>query len=94
MKYGLRFGVMSTYDESLKVYWDNYSVLQTAKHEGREQGRQEGRQEGREEGIEEGLQKGRLQERIELAKRFKQKGVDTQIIAETTGLTREQIEKL
>jgi predicted transposase/invertase (TIGR01784 family) len=28
---------MSTYDESLKVYWDNYSVIQTAKHEGREE---------------------------------------------------------
>ena len=69
---------MRTYDESQKIYWDNYSVLQTAKHEGREQGREEGR----------------LQERIELAKRFKQKGVDTQIIAETTGLTREQIENL
>ncbi len=33
---------MRTYDESLKVYWDSYSVLQTAKHEGREQGREEG----------------------------------------------------
>jgi predicted transposase/invertase (TIGR01784 family) len=32
---------MRTYDESLKVYWDNYSVLQTAKHEGREQGKRE-----------------------------------------------------
>jgi predicted transposase/invertase (TIGR01784 family) len=29
---------MRTYDESLKVYWDNYSVLQTAKHEGMELG--------------------------------------------------------
>ncbi len=25
---------MRTYDESLKVYWDNYSVIETAKHEG------------------------------------------------------------
>jgi len=77
---------MRTYDESQKIYWDNYSVIQTAKHEGREQGREEGREEG--------LQEGRLQERIELAKRFKLKGVDIQIIAETTGLTREQIENL
>jgi predicted transposase/invertase (TIGR01784 family) len=40
---------MRTYDESLKIYWDNYSVIETAKHEGREQGRQEERLEiGRE----------------------------------------------
>ena len=32
---------MRTYDESLKSYWDNYSVIETAKHEGREQGREE-----------------------------------------------------
>jgi predicted transposase/invertase (TIGR01784 family) len=69
---------MRTYDESLKIYRDNFSVIETAKHEGREKGRQEGREE----------------ERIELARRFKQKGVDTQIIAETTGLTKEQIENL
>ncbi len=73
---------MRTYDESLKIYWDNYSVIQTAKHEGRELGRQEG------------LQQGRQEERIEFAKRLKQKGVAIQIIAETSGLTEEQIEKL
>jgi hypothetical protein len=28
---------MRTYDESLKIYWDNYSVIETAKHEGREE---------------------------------------------------------
>jgi predicted transposase/invertase (TIGR01784 family) len=32
---------MRTYDESLKIYWDNYSVIETAKHEGREQGKKE-----------------------------------------------------
>ena len=32
---------MRTCDESLKVYPDNYSVRQTARHEGRQQGRQE-----------------------------------------------------
>ncbi len=29
---------MRTYDESLKIYWDNYSVIETAKHEGMEIG--------------------------------------------------------
>ncbi len=30
---------MRTCDESQKVYLDNYSVIQTAKHEGRQAGR-------------------------------------------------------
>ena len=30
-----------TYGESLKIYRDNYSVIETAKHESREQGRLE-----------------------------------------------------
>lgn len=41
---------MNTYNESQKIYWDNYSVLKTAKNEGRAAGRAEGWEEGREEG--------------------------------------------
>ncbi|CAA9247865.1 MAG: hypothetical protein AVDCRST_MAG56-1780 [uncultured Cytophagales bacterium] len=33
---------MRTYDESLKTYRDNYSVIQTARHEGREEGTEQG----------------------------------------------------
>jgi predicted transposase/invertase (TIGR01784 family) len=61
---------MRTYEESLKVYRDNYSVIETAKREGANE------------------------KELEIARRLKQKGVDIQIIAETTGLTKEQIEKL
>jgi predicted transposase/invertase (TIGR01784 family) len=32
---------MKTYQESLKTYWDNYSVLETARNEGKQEGRQE-----------------------------------------------------
>ncbi len=28
---------MRTYDESLKVHWDNYGVIETAKQEGRQE---------------------------------------------------------
>ena len=77
---------MNTYQESLKAYRDNKNTMdyaiQTAAEEGREEGRIEGRIEGR------------MEERIELARRLKQKGVDIEIIAETTGLTEEQVEKL
>ena len=58
---------MRTYDESLKVYRDNYSVIQTAKHEGREE------------------------ERLGFARRLEQKGVNMQVIAQTSGVTEEQI---
>jgi predicted transposase/invertase (TIGR01784 family) len=61
---------MRTYEESLKTYRDNYSVLETAKREGKQE------------------------EGFEIAKRLKQKGVAIEIIAETTELTKEQIEKL
>jgi predicted transposase/invertase (TIGR01784 family) len=77
---------MRTYDESLKVYWDNYSVIETAKHEGREQGRQEGREEGREQGLQEG--------RIEIAREMKKEGDPIEKIARITGLSKEQIENL
>jgi predicted transposase/invertase (TIGR01784 family) len=73
---------MRTYDESLKVYWDNYSVLQTAKHEGREQGREEGRQEGASE------------KALQIARELKKNGVSNEVIALSTGLSQEQIETL
>jgi predicted transposase/invertase (TIGR01784 family) len=69
---------MRTYEESLKTYWDNYSVLETAKKEG----------------INEGIELGASQRTVEIAKKLKQKGVDVEVISETTGLTKEQIEKL
>jgi predicted transposase/invertase (TIGR01784 family) len=57
---------MKTYKESLKTYWDNYSILETAKKE----------------------------KEIEIARRLKKIGVDIEVIAEATDLTREEIEKL
>ncbi len=85
---------MRTYDESLKVYWDNYSVIETAKHEGREEGREQGLEEGREQGREEGIEMGASQKSLEIAKRLKQKGVAVEVITETTGLSRETVEAL
>jgi predicted transposase/invertase (TIGR01784 family) len=81
---------MRTYDESLKVYWDNYSVIETAKHEGRQQGRQEGREEGREEG----LQEGKRNRDIEIAQEMKKAGEPSEKIARFTGLSQEQIQEL
>jgi predicted transposase/invertase (TIGR01784 family) len=69
---------MKAYDESLKVYRDNKNTMDYAIQVAREEGRQEAR----------------LEERTELARRLKQKGVDMDIIAETTQLSRAFIENL
>ena len=57
---------MKAYEESLKVYRDNYSIIETAKREGK----------------------------IEVARELKMNGVSIDLIVKTTGLTKEQIEKL
>ncbi|NER24304.1 MAG: Rpn family recombination-promoting nuclease/putative transposase [Symploca sp. SIO1B1] len=64
------------------------------REEGRIEGREEGRLEGREEGRIEGREEGILEEKVNIARTFKLKGIDIETIAEATGLTREQIEKL
>ena len=69
---------MKAYDESLKVLWDNYSIIETAKEEGREAGREEGREAGR----------------AEIAKEMKKEGLPVSQIARFTGLSTEEIEKL
>ncbi len=73
---------MRTYDESLKIYWDNYSVVETAKHEGRQQGR------------EEGLQEGKRNRDFEIAREMKKEGDSIEKISRITGLSKEQIENL
>lgn len=49
---------------------------------------------GKEEGREEGKEEGRNIEKIEIAKKMKQKGIDTKAIMELTGLREEQIKNL
>ena len=49
-------------------------------------GKEEGREEGREEGIVEG--------KIQIAKKMLEKNLDIELIMETTGLTKEEIEKV
>ena len=98
------------YDESLKIYRDNYAADQYSydkgHREGRaegekkgiEKGRREGEKKGRAEGEKKGLEKGRrkgLEEgRIMIAKNLKAIGIDIQAIIQSTGLTKEQIDQL
>ncbi len=73
---------MKAYDESLKVLWDNYSIIETAKEEGRKEGREEGRE------------KGRVERDIEIAKEMKQEGLPIAQISRFTGLNKQKIKKL
>ena len=76
---------------------DNYD----AKQEGIEQGKKEGIEQGKKEGIEQGKKEGIEQarteakaEKLEIAKKLKQTGMDIKQISEITGLAEEEIEKL
>jgi predicted transposase/invertase (TIGR01784 family) len=66
------------YEMSQIAQWDNYSVMETAKFIGHAEGRAEGR----------------ANEKIEIARNMKNKGFDISIIAEMTGLSSAEIERL
>jgi predicted transposase/invertase (TIGR01784 family) len=93
---------MDKYEASLKVYRDLKGVIDTAfidgrsegKIEGLEEGRQEGLEEGRLEGLEEGRLEGLQEGKYNMAKLLKDNGVQIQLIIQTTGLTREEIDLL
>ena len=74
------------YFESQKEYWDNYSIMTTALNKGLRQGRAEGRAEG--------LAEGEAKANRENARRMKVKGYAIHDIAEVTGLSEEEIERL
>ena len=77
---------MKTYQESLKVYRDNYNTLEFAKKKARLEGKLEGRLEGKLEG--------KTETTIELAREFKRNGASIEMIMKATGLSREQVESL
>ena len=69
-----------------KYILDTQSMKADARREGREEGREKGRKEGLEEGIKKGL--------LEVAKNLKEKGVSIAIIAESTGMSMEEVANL
>jgi predicted transposase/invertase (TIGR01784 family) len=74
------------YEENLKNYTDWFNVLNTAKKEGLAEGEAIGVEKGRAEGEAIAMQK--------MAKRLKSQGVSADVIAEASGLTLGEIEKL
>lgn len=74
------------YDEHLSAVMIQNDVIDSAKLEGRLEGRLEGKIEGKLEGIE--------QERLSNARKMKNKGLDSTMIADITGLSLDEIAKL
>ena len=83
-------------------FWDIISVEKTLYNsairkgmaEGMEKGKAEGLAEGLEKGKAEGKEEGRKEEQRAIASNLKQQGVSPQVIAQCTGLSLEDIEKL
>ena len=98
------------YDEHLNAVMIQNDVLSSAKLEGLQEGRQQGEkigiekgkqiglQQGKQIGIEEGeqigIEKGEMRERLKNAANLKKLGIAPGLIAQATGLSPEEIEKL
>ncbi len=70
------------YEQSLKIYRDLKGVIDTAFDEGKQ------------EGLLEGTQKGKLEEKLAIARKMKSKGLSSSDIADLTGLSENEIDKL
>jgi predicted transposase/invertase (TIGR01784 family) len=77
---------MDNYEKSLKIFRDLNGAFDTAFGDGKLEGKIEGKLEGKLEGKMEG--------KLEIAKALKNMGVITATIIASTGLTKEEIEKL
>ncbi len=51
-------------------------------------------EEGIKIGVKEGVEEGEKKKAMEMAKKLKEKGIDLAVISETSGLSKEEIEKL
>ena len=74
------------YEESRKMFWDNYSVMKTAMNKGIKQ--------GLEEGIKQGIKQGAQQAKAEAARRFHALGLSVEQIAQGVDLPIDEVKKL
>ena len=86
------------YEAQLDAYRVMTSAMEKSKLDGKEEGFQKGLQEGLEKGVlkgkQEGLREGERKGKLEIAAVLKRRGLNTKTIAEISGLTPEEIEKL
>ena len=81
---------MIAYHRSMMEDYAYYDTINTTF----KKGEAKGHKEGREEGIAEGEVKGRKEQAIEMARKLKEEGFDSAIIAKCSGLSLEEIEAL
>ena len=82
------------YEACLKVYRDNYNTWNYMKEQALKEGFEEGIAKGIEQGIEIGVNKGKKENSYDIARKMKQKGLSVDMVAECTGLSKSEIEKL
>ena len=82
------------YESSVKDYRDYINTIDTAHQKGWDEGRAEGLEEGHAKGLEEGRAEGRAEERLSNARSLKDNGVPIEVIANSLGLTKEEIDTL
>ena len=68
--------------------------LKKGREEGLKEGLEKGLQEGLEKGLQKGLEKGRKEECFKNAKKMKQAGIASDVIAQVTGLSMGEIASL
>ena len=74
------------YDNSMMVMWDNYAALEHAVNKGIK--------EGMEKGMKEGMKEGEKKKGLEIARKLLAYNTPLDIIANSTGLSIEEIKKL
>jgi DNA repair protein RadC len=90
-------GLLSALEKSKKwvpPFQEEERIRKEALKIGKEAGLKEGKKIGLEKGIEKGEKIGKERTAKEMAKKLKKKGIDIDIISETSGLSKEEIEKL
>lgn len=87
-----------SYEESLKIYRDWFSVMKTAQikgeAEGFERGMQQGMQQGIQQGIQQGMQQGKSETMLKVAAHLKSLNMPMEKIKEITGLSEEEIKNM
>lgn len=84
-----RAGLLAKLERS-KKYVPGFVLVDQIKKKAMEVGHKSGVKEGEEKG----LKKGKKEAQVEMAKRLKARGIDIEIIAETSGLSKEEIEEI
>ncbi len=77
-----------------KYIMDQKATEDAGYDKGKKVGLAEGRNAGLAEGKKVGLAAGRKEEKIEIAKKLLEEGINIEIISNATGLTKEEIKKL